>query len=133
MSIAPPVPSTDFHTTLDNSFVLGLNPKEDTYDESHDKAEVFAHGGRPWIHTMGGFQRDPRPILSKGPGITILSYNVFADCKCQNIMYSTMTKWEVRCKHLIKEIASYNADVLCLQVRIAFPTLANMTAVSYSI
>ena len=47
--------------------------------------------------------------------LLLLTYNVFADCKCSNVRYTTAFKWEHRSKMLIQEIASYNADVLCLQ------------------
>ena len=90
-------------------------PRFNPYDGKYDSAEVFPHGGRPWVDACGGQQKDPNPLLSNEPGFTFLSYNVFADYKCQTIRFSSTVKWETRRKKLINEIASYNADILCLQ------------------
>ena len=106
---------SEFHHTHGESTEVTENPPPPVYDDTYDKAEVFPHGGRPWVDAFGGQQKDPTPLLSDEPGFTVLSYNVFADCKCQTIRYSSSVKWETRRKKLIDEIASYNADILCLQ------------------
>lgn len=107
--------ASEFHHTREESRSLSANPLASLYDDTYDRAEVFPNGGRPWVEAYGGQQKDPSPLLSREPGFTILSYNVFADCKCQSIRYSSTVKWETRRKKLIDEIASYNADILCLQ------------------
>lgn len=103
---------SEFHH---ESIEIAETPSPPVYDDTYDKAEVFPHGGRPWVEAHGGQQKDPSPLLSEEPGFTVLTYNVFADCKCQTIRYSSNVKWETRRKKLIDEIASYNADILCLQ------------------
>ena len=106
---------TVFHETYSQSLELSVNPLSKYYDESHDKAESFAWAGRPWVKAFGGQQQDPEPLLLQESGYTVLSYNVFADCKCSNVRYTMSKKWEKRASTLIREIASYNADILCLQ------------------
>jgi len=106
---------TAFHHTYEESVYTRVNPEERVYDDTFDVQEKTAWGGRPWVPCLGGQQRNPYPVLSKMSGFTMLSYNVYADCKCQNVRYTISKKWSERCRTLIREIASYNADILCLQ------------------
>jgi hypothetical protein len=104
-----------FHETYRQSVDLSVNPSKAPYDDRFDRQEHFCWGGRPWVKASGGQQQDAEPLLLQDAGYTVLSYNVFADCMCQNVRYSLSKKWEQRSKTLIREIASYNADILCLQ------------------
>ena len=85
-----PDPSLEEYNTLrEEASATTQNPPATLYDDTFDKAEVFAWGGRPWVSAQGGQQKDPTPLLSQEPGFTMLTYNVFADCKCSNVRYST--------------------------------------------
>jgi hypothetical protein len=106
---------SEFHHTYEESVYTRDFPEQRVYDDTFDRLEKAAWGGRPWVSTAGGQQRDAEPILAKENGFTILSYNTFADCKCQNVRYSTAKKWKERSRNLINEIVSYNADIICLQ------------------
>ncbi len=106
---------SEFHHSYEESVYTRDNPIESVYNDYFDVQERVPWGGRPWVPNVGGQQRDPTPVLAKQSGFTVLSYNVYADCKCQNIRYSVSKKWNERCRTLIREIASYNADILCLQ------------------
>ena len=106
---------SEYHHTYQESVHTRDNPDEKIYDDTYDRLESSAWGGRPWVSAQGGQQREPQPLLENRGGVTILTYNVFADCKCQNVRFSTSKKWDVRCRTLIRELASYNADILCLQ------------------
>jgi hypothetical protein len=60
-------------------------------------------------------QKRRNPKYSELKGFKCLSYNIYADCKCMGIKYSTTKLWIVRREILLKEIVSYSADILCLQ------------------
>jgi hypothetical protein len=55
------------------------------------------------------------PKYSELKGFKCLSYNIYADCKCMGIKYSSTKLWIVRREILLREIVSYSADILCLQ------------------
>lgn len=62
--------------------------------------------GRSWI---------PCGAVSERSGISILSYNVLSDARVSFSNHFTSRNWDVRCRTLISEIRSYDADVICLQ------------------
>lgn len=70
------------------------------------------YGGRGWLKSSNN--ELPSDIKTTGR-LKIVSYNVLADCKMSNIRYSTTKSWENRCTTLIREIQSYEADIVCLQ------------------
>lgn len=53
--------------------------------------------------------------INVGVRLKVLSYNIFADSKCVNVRYTNSKTWDVRKVTLLREIISYNADIICLQ------------------
>ena len=74
--------------------------------------QELLYGGRSWLKSRN--TELPSDIKTTGR-LKIVSYNVLADCKISNVRYSTTKSWESRCNTLIREIQSYEADVVCLQ------------------
>lgn len=47
--------------------------------------------------------------------VRFLSYHVFSNYKCSQIRYSSSKDWDLRLATMIREISSYDADIICLQ------------------
>ena len=69
--------------------------------------------GRAWLD-WGGTKVDIHR-LREAPGFKVLSYNVYADYRCSTLRYSTSKVWMIRCRTLLDEILSYDADIVLLQ------------------
>ncbi|KAA8538081.1 hypothetical protein F0562_027689 [Nyssa sinensis] len=58
-------------------------------------------------------------VEASGGSFSVLSYNILADLYVSSNVYSYCPTWaltwEYRLEHLLNEILSYNADILCLQ------------------
>lgn len=80
----------------------------------HLNDKDFTWDGRPWIemNNVDLKQSMESKLLGK---IKFLSYNVFANYKCQAISYSSTKNWSYRSGQLLNEILSYDVDVMCLQ------------------
>ena len=44
-----------------------------------------------------------------------MSYNILADSKSSSINYTTTKSWDYRKRTLLKEIVSYNCDIVTIQ------------------
>jgi hypothetical protein len=61
------------------------------------------------------------PNLNSSPAFSLMSYNILAECYCDNMRYfycpAYAVLWEYRISLICREIEGFRPDIFCLQVR----------------
>lgn len=80
--------------------------------EEEEQSKSIAIDGRVWVEPNHSYHPSSPPSRQK---LRFLNYNVLANYKCQAMAYTETKNWPYRSRKLMGEIASYNADIICLQ------------------